>query len=68
MLIKMPEDGSERYEAIEFLLQRITDIGGELKPSELEWAIKMEDAFQKFGSLSKKQVNILIDILMKHQD
>jgi hypothetical protein len=68
MLIKIPEDGSERYEAIEFLLQRITDIGGELKPSELEWAIKMEDAYNKYGNLSDKQVKILVDILVKHQD
>jgi hypothetical protein len=68
MLIKMPDSGLERSEAIEFLIQRISEIGNALKPSELEWAIKMEDAFRNYGNLTKKQVGILIDILIRHSE
>lgn len=49
-------------EIIKWRLKWITAEGSDLSPSDLEWAIKMEEAFKEQGFLTEKQKKVLEDI------
>jgi hypothetical protein len=47
---------------IDFMLKYITNNKSNLSPNDLNWAIKMEDAYHKFGKLTVLQFKLLQSI------
>jgi hypothetical protein len=68
MYIKIPTTENPRAKYIKDLLSRLASIGSSLTDSELNWAIKFEESFLKYNSLSPKQLAILIEILARHAE
>jgi hypothetical protein len=49
----------ERIEVIKYKLKYLSERAGNLTPSDLNWTIKMEDAFKEQGNLSPRQMTVL---------
>jgi hypothetical protein len=56
---KMTEE--ERKQVI-FMFDYITKNKSNLKPVDLEWAIKMQDAYKRYGQLTIRQIEVLKSI------
>jgi hypothetical protein len=50
---------------ISVLIKKISDVGTRLSDGDLDWAIKMEDAYKTQGSLSDKQIAVLFEIYQR---
>jgi hypothetical protein len=68
MNMHIPFKLSPQQQAIKLILEKISEIGYDLSPSDLEWSIKMENAFDTYGTLTQKQLNVLINILERHAE
>ena len=55
-----------RTAVVTCILEKVTALGNRLSASDLDWAIRMEDAFNTRGYLSVKQITVLINILAKY--
>jgi len=47
-------------------VEYLNEHAGELSESDLTWAIKMEEAFRRFGELTERQHKILEDIYKRY--
>ena len=59
-------DKKERIARIKWVLKYISQRADDLTPNDLEWAIRMEEAFKEFGDLSFKQIGIIESIYQRY--
>lgn len=50
---------------IVFMFKCLNEQAGSLRPNDLDWAIKMEEAYKRQGHLSEKQQEILSGIFSR---
>lgn len=55
----------ERDIFIKTTLKKVSEMGSALSYSDLDWAIKMEDAFVSQADLSDKQIVVLFNIFQR---
>ena len=57
----------KRHQQVVFMLKYLNERAGELAQNDLDWAIKMEEAFtEQKGSLSDKQFRTLQSIFKRY--
>ena len=63
--IFFPQEKHDRHELISIMFEALNEAASDLAPSELDWTIKFEDHFKKYGDLTDRQFDILEDIVDK---
>ena len=62
----MNEEDKKFNPIVEWQLGYVTSHAISLRPADLEWAIKMEEAYKKQGFLSDKQREVVEDIYKRY--
>jgi len=56
----------DQTEIIRWQLKYLSEHAGDMRPNDLEWAIKFEERFKRAGMLSPREQEILEDIYKRY--